>query len=443
MRAHIFRLAQSSFDVYDSTGTLSDVGSEAQARVLARGAFYRIATKGASSGPPVTVQTASSALHDQLLHIAPGGFSPALITTVRSKGTLYPVLVESPSLAGDAAGAAGSGAGVGAGSRPASARSGADAGAVTAAPRSLTLEDFIIAFGAQHTDEASRHMVVAAFSLADSDNDGSVTLTEFEELYATMHRSWSSARGSITGAQGAHRVLERIINAVFWLVAAAFALTVFDVNVASVLLPLGTLLVAGSFATAQSITALVNGLVFVVIQRHYEVGDLVLIAQPSAIALGTSGVSGTSGTDSGPLRVVEINVLSTVFDNAESKRIVVPHTALAAMAIVNLRASGASAIAVACRIAFDTPDEKLEALRAALQAYVFSLPNVWRPELHWECGAMKSGEFLELWLRVAPIFPWGETARIAAARSNLNFALIAALRRLGISATQHAAEPTA
>jgi len=173
------------------------------------------------------------------------------------------------------------------------------------------------------------------------------------------------------------------------------------------------------------------------------VGDLVLLAPPSAVALGTVPPSASQSNDSGPLRVVTIDVLTTTFETADNKRVIVPHSALTNMAIVNLRVSGATAMSLGCKIAFDTPDEKLESLRTALQTYIYGLPNVWRPELHFACSDVVAGDHMQLTIHVSPVFPWSEVARLAAARSNLLFALTTALRRINITCTSPAAHTTA
>jgi len=223
LRAQVSCLANGDFRVYDAAGTLAPVTTELAARQAALHAFNRLASKGAADG-----------------------------------GAAAPLSVVWGAAAGAAAG------GAGAGSVPGGAQP------------TLSFQDFQIAFGqssggSAETDALTTTFALNAFTAADGNGDGSVSAAGFVEYVAAQYRAWAAAKKTIASTASSHGVLERLLSAAFWTLCFFFTLTVFDVTLSSVLLPLGTLLIAASFAIGGTASALVQSLVFTLVQRPFEI----------------------------------------------------------------------------------------------------------------------------------------------------------------------------
>jgi small-conductance mechanosensitive channel len=136
------------------------------------------------------------------------------------------------------------------------------------------------------------------------------------------------------------------------------------------------------------------------------------------------------------MRVASFDVLTTTFTLPDGRALTIPNSQLATMSISNLRYSGAATIAMAVRVAFDTPAERIDALQRALAAFTATRPLLWRAPATLSVSEVVPGSYVELSLGAEPVHGWQRSARMAAARGELLAVLLQSLRENAITCTE-------
>ena len=136
-------------------------------------------------------------------------------------------------------------------------------------------------------------------------------------------------------------------------------------EVGKLLQALASLFGAAAFIFSTTATHLFESVIFLLVIHPFDVGDRVYIP------LSTTGpLSPTGETNMDNLVVVEMHVLSTIFERWDGIRIYVQNHILATKPIFNIRRSGPIRDYMRLQVAFDTPLEKLNQLRKRIEMFV-------------------------------------------------------------------------
>ena len=124
---------------------------------------------------------------------------------------------------------------------------------------------------------------------------------------------WKTLRRSWLGHETVSRAYHISTMVMYSILSFALFMIVFGLSITNVLLPLGTIAIATSFAISGTVSMIVQSLLFVVIYCPYEVGDRVVI----------EGVKGD-----GAMTVKDISVTSSTFEAGDGKRLQVEATGI-------------------------------------------------------------------------------------------------------------------
>jgi small-conductance mechanosensitive channel len=170
-----------------------------------------------------------------------------------------------------------------------------------------------------------------------------------------------------------------LLTAVFsFLLIICFVLLFSDVG--KLLQALASLFGAAAFIFSTTATHLFESVIFLLVIHPFDVGDRVYIPLSTTGPLSPTGETGLDN-----LVVVEMHVLSTIFERWDGIRVYVQNHILATKPIFNIRRSGPIRDFLRLQVSFDTPLEKLNQLRRKLEGFVqreandfndFSLINV-------------------------------------------------------------------
>jgi small-conductance mechanosensitive channel len=133
----------------------------------------------------------------------------------------------------------------------------------------------------------------------------------------------------------------------------------------SVLNGLTSLITAFSFIFGSTVTHLFESVIFLLVIHPFDVGDRVYIPLTTTGPLVPVGEGSLDN-----LIVVEMHVLSTIFERWDGIRVYVQNHILATKAIFNVRRSGPTRDYFRLQVAFDTPIERINILRKRLEAFV-------------------------------------------------------------------------
>lgn len=128
---------------------------------------------------------------------------------------------------------------------------------------------------------------------------------------------------------------------------------------ASPLLSIGTIFLSASFFFKDVAKSTFESIIFLLIIHPFDIGDRVFIKLDTA-----DNKAGGDCTDN--LLVVEMNLMSTVFERWDGVRIYVPNSVLATKPIYNIRRSGPTTDLLRMTFAHSTRVDQLESLRLRL-----------------------------------------------------------------------------
>jgi hypothetical protein len=290
-RAQLARLMYGAvFRLYDASGRLVVVTSEAQARALAADAYRRLAAARGGGGSARQQQLPQQALAQPYGGWNWGPAGDAGRARAASSSSDVPLMAPAatsgrPKLEVEVVALTSGGGGGGGGAPTADPGSGGSAagykGASPSLPqqalapqlRPLVAADFVAATGAG--DASTAELGGWAFNAADANEDGAVSASELADWVADAWWGWVNLRKQLEGHTTGLRVLGRVLNGAFWALVGLVALQVMGVGWGDVLVPLGTVVVAASFALGPVTSDAMSGLVLVLVTKPFDVGDKV------------------------------------------------------------------------------------------------------------------------------------------------------------------------
>ena len=194
----------------------------------------------------------------------------------------------------------------------------AAAAAAAAAPAiaPLTLRHFAAAL----PEETPVEELERAFALFDVHGEGFVTAEAFRAFALALLADLQALRSSLDGSsQSAVAAVGGLATVAFAAVVLLLLLLIWGVELGSVLIPLSTVLVSGSFAVGPTLSSVVQALLLVLVVRPYDVGDRVTL----------SGVPG-GGAPGELLKVERVELLTTSFLTVTNRMLIVPNNSILA-----------------------------------------------------------------------------------------------------------------
>ncbi|KAK4046937.1 hypothetical protein OIV83_005728 [Microbotryomycetes sp. JL201] len=190
-----------------------------------------------------------------------------------------------------------------------------------------------------------------AFAMFDRDGNGDATLEEIELSVVDCHRERLALSRSMRDIDSAVGRLDNIIMSVWWIVSALIMAGLLNASFNTMITSAGTLILGLSWLIGTTAQEILASIIFLFIKHAYDVGDRV-------------DIDGNSYT------VLEMQLLSSVFKRIDGTVVQAPHSILNTKFINNIRRSGAIWEPFVFDVAFDTPFEKIEALRERMLEFL-------------------------------------------------------------------------
>jgi small-conductance mechanosensitive channel len=201
------------------------------------------------------------------------------------------------------------------------------------------------------------------------DRDGSLTLLDFARSVDAVYKKLRLLRASIHNSSKIDRALENIINIMFYAVTTVVILAALGFNPLSLFLSLSSIILAFAFMIGSASSKYFDGLLFILVQRPYDIGDRINVSNSESEANG----SGSQGW------IVEnISLFTTSFVLAASnERATISNGSLAKSRIINGARSPKARLFFLLKFGVEIPYEKIEIFRSVVDKFVKARPREW------------------------------------------------------------------
>jgi hypothetical protein len=235
-----------------------------------------------------------------------------------------------------------------------------------------------------------------------------------------MATAWAATQKSLESYGGLSGALHILANLIYFLAELILVLAIYQIDFNSVYLPISTVIISLSFALSPTIQSLVTNLYFILVMVPYENGDRVAIEN---IAGG------------GNLTVQAVNFVSSEFTDSAGKRVIVPNTRVATLAVTNLRRSPVASFSPKFTVPASVSGEQLKALADAVAAYVRGRVFDWKPDVRMSVSYTDTNRVEVSW-GLTHVCSWSEGGKIWPAVSDFNVFVLGTLRALGMGYAQ-------
>ncbi|KAJ3300126.1 hypothetical protein HK104_004046, partial [Borealophlyctis nickersoniae] len=278
----------------------------------------------------------------------------------------------------------------------------------------ITVEDFQPYFP---TPESA----LAAFSIFDADDNGSLTRRELKESIMHMYRERRGLFRALRDLSQAVGKLNRLFYVCSAFVTFCVALPVFGISL-SAMLPFTSFLLALSFVFGGAAKMMFECLLFLFLTHPYDSGDRVII-------------------DGQTLIVENVGVLSTVFKRVDGQIIYAPNSLISTKLIHNIRRSGDQSETIELHFDFYTPEEKIRTLRNRMLDFVQAESREFQPTCDIHVQEFIETNLMKVTVSLRHKGNWQDGAKRTQRRTRFMFALKKYIEELGITYTKPAAFP--
>ncbi|KAJ9074526.1 hypothetical protein DSO57_1005549 [Entomophthora muscae] len=209
----------------------------------------------------------------------------------------------------------------------------------------LKVQDFYPLFSTQ--DEANK-----AFEYFDKDGNGDISRREMREQIMKIYKERKDLTLALRDTSQAVGKLDSILLIIFVIISGFTSSVVFGKDLYATLIPFGTFFLGLSFIFGDSAKELFQSIIFLFVMHPYDAGDRVYI-------------------ESDNLLVEKVGLLGTKFTHINGQSTYIPHMILMKKIIYNIRRSTSQAEQIDFQIDFDTPKEKIFALKERINQYLF------------------------------------------------------------------------
>ncbi|CAM9235683.1 unnamed protein product [Discosporangium mesarthrocarpum] len=193
-----------------------------------------------------------------------------------------------------------------------------------------------------------------AFNLFDMDNTGSISKNEMIGGVDRTLKDQSNLALTLEDSENITRKLGQIVLSLIFFLLLFVWLSIWGEDVVALGVTFASSLIAISFMIGPAASNLVSSIIFIFVMRIFDVGDRIFI------------YSDRPGEEPMNLKVVKINILTTVLKRADEQLFYIPNQKLATKTIVNVQRSAHQWHEFRIHVSVSTPSEKLAALHRFL-----------------------------------------------------------------------------
>mmetsp|Transcript_12012 Transcript_12012/g.19295 ORF Transcript_12012/g.19295 Transcript_12012/m.19295 type:complete len:1206 (-) Transcript_12012:575-4192(-) len=235
--------------------------------------------------------------------------------------------------------------------------------------------------------------------------DGTISLVDFVRSIDSVYKELRLLRATIAGSMKIDKALESIFNYGFYAILACVILWALNIDPLALFLSLSSIVLAFAFMIGTASSKYFEGLLLIIVQRPYGIGDRVNISNPE--------VPGDAGGAQGWI-VEDVTLFTTTLClAATSERATISNGMLAKSRIINGARSPNAIVYVVMRFGIETPYRKIEVFKSAVERFVHARPREWSSLLGFRVSRIEADQgFIEYtaalmhrerWQNIVPI----------------------------------------
>jgi len=264
-------------------------------------------------------------------------------------------------------------------------------------------------------------------SLFRPERDGSISMLNFCKSIDMIYKELRKLRASIENEAHLNSAAESIQNAIFYAILTCVYLMAIRVRYLELLTLLVFLSVTFSFCLGGAAGNFVEGVLLVIAQRPYDIGDRIAITSPSEVISG-------NGRPKWVVQDVSLYHTTLVFDRSQEYA-TIPNSSLSGYRIINAARSHRAQLNFTINIDIDKTDERtIESFKRFLCEYIKSKPREWVKPISFRMNEMagRHSSYVEFLLRLQHRESWQQIEAIEDSRSDLRKFCFNLQKRLGM-----------
>ncbi|KAG7371166.1 mechanosensitive ion channel [Nitzschia inconspicua] len=199
--------------------------------------------------------------------------------------------------------------------------------------------------------------------------EGDISLVEFVKSVDTVYKEIRKLRASIANEGKMNAGTEKLINAVFYFILAFCLLAALGLDPMVIFGGLAAFIISFSFCVSGASSDYIRGLLFILVQRPYDIGDCVALASPNAPADG-------NGSPQWTVKDVSLYHTTVVF-NFSNEIGTISNGSIASMRVLNASRSPRANLHFFLKFGIRVKLETIELFRTKLYDYIKSKPREW------------------------------------------------------------------
>ncbi|CAB9496794.1 Mechanosensitive ion channel protein [Seminavis robusta] len=201
------------------------------------------------------------------------------------------------------------------------------------------------------------------------ERDGTLGKLEFVKSIDAIYKQLRLLSANIANSSQIDKAIESLINFVFYGFLACMLLADLGGSPRAVYLSFSSAILGFSFMFGATSAKYFEGLLFILVQRPYGVGDRIHLSNPQ----NETSPDGSSGW------IVEKVTLTTttVYWGTTNERATLNNGAISNLRVINAARSPNATIYVELKFGIDTPYEKIAIFRAAVEQFLKDRPREW------------------------------------------------------------------
>lgn len=199
--------------------------------------------------------------------------------------------------------------------------------------------------------------------------NGDITLLEFCKSVDMVYKDMRKLRASIANEGRMNMASEKILNVIFYCILAWAGVAAIGINPLALLGFLGSVIISISFMIGGASSDYFRGLLFILVQRPYDIGD----------RINVNGIETDADPNGSPGWIVKDVTLyhTTVIYGTTQEYATYSNGALSGSRIINCARSPQAVLNFCMKFGLNTPHPVIEEFHTELKAYVKSKPREW------------------------------------------------------------------